>query len=159
VATDFRIEERYEASASALIELYSDPRFHEDKAKHMGFARAHAVRREQPDGTLELSIQTMRPASWAPGGKDSSTFTLRIDPTTGDGTWDRVQHGFEDKADARGTQRIVADGDRASLVQVEGRLDIKIPMLGGMIEKKIIAAMESESEREADFVRSRLPND
>lgn len=156
MGTEFRIEARYSASAGALIELYADPTFHEEKARHMGFARANAVRRTEDDGTLVLSLQTMRPASWAPGGKDSSTFTLRMHPDTGEGSWERVQHGFEDRSDARGTQRILATDDGGCIVEVEGRLEVKVPMLGGMIEKKIVAAMESESTREADFVRAQL---
>ncbi len=156
MATRFETRSTYEAPAAALIELYSDPAFHEAKARAMGATRARCTRSQDADGTVVVTLQTMRPARWAPGGKDRSTFILRIDTADGAGAWERIQRGFEDKARARGTTRIVTAGAGRSTVEVEGEIEIRVPLVGGALERRIVAGLDHETEREAAFVRSQL---
>jgi hypothetical protein len=70
--------------------------------------------------------------------------------------WERVRHGFEDRAGAGGCSRIVAGADGGSTVEVEGELDIRVPLVGRWIEARIVASLSEQSRREAELVRQRL---
>ena len=149
---------RVPAPVDALYAAFTDPAFLEARARALGALRAAASRRDE-GAVLVLVLDTEDPPN--PGqDKNVGTMTWRLDPATRRGTWQRVQHGFEKRSRAEGTIAMVAAGDGAAELVTAGEIEIKIPLMGKMIERKIVEAIDKQRGREeqvtADLLRQRL---
>jgi uncharacterized protein YndB with AHSA1/START domain len=154
MAATFSTRSDYDVSPRRLFELLTDPEFLERKAKHFGADEAQVTRSEEADGTVVVTTVTKKPAHWG-SGIDHAEMTLRMHPETLEGTWAHRQIGMEDKSKAEGTCRIEGEGDRSSY-HSSGSIEIRIPVLGRMIEKRIKAGIEEGTQKEAAYIRDTL---
>ncbi len=144
----FSSRQRFPVPVGALFDAHVDPRFQEEKWHALGATVARASRRDEADGTIVVEIYSSQPARWGNGEANAGTMTYRLDPKTRRGTWTRVQKGFEKKAKAEGTIVFLEDGEGRSKVTVDGVIEIRVPLMGKLIERKIVAAIASEERKE-----------
>ena len=148
---------RVPVGVDALYAAFTDPAFLEARARALGSSRASASRVDEP-GAVVLTMETEDPPN---PGQDENVGTMiwRIDPETRRGTWRRIQRGFEKRARAEGTIALVAAGPAAAEIVTTGEIEIKVPVLGKMIERKISEAIAQGAAREeqvtADLLRQR----
>ncbi|MCB9706796.1 MAG: DUF2505 family protein [Myxococcales bacterium] len=154
----FNSRQRFPVPVDALFEAHCDPAFQEAKALALGATTAKARRRDE-GGSVVVEIDSSQPARWGGGEANAGTMTYRLDPAGLRGTWKRTQKGYEDRSRAEGTIVFRALGDGQSEVEVQGEIEIKIPLMGKMIEKKIVAAIDEQRAKEeataADLLRQR----
>jgi len=72
------------------------------------------------------------------------------------GNWNRyfIDHGRNVEID--GLIRVDAMGDEACRMTESGRLEIKLPLIGRGIEKKLAAKLEDVQPKRIDFILKRL---
>ncbi len=155
MARSFSTSSQFDVSARVLFELYGDTTFQEDKAVHMGALSATATRREREDGRVEMTIEMLRPKHGG-GGEERATMTMVLDPRTFGSTWKQVVHGYEERARVEGTSTVRAEGEQRCSLTIDGTIEIRIPLLGRMIERKIVDAIERDVGKEEGFIRRTL---
>lgn len=152
--TPFSIELRLDASPDALLDLYMDPDFQEFKATNTGSNRAKASKREEPDGSLVLIVETWRPAHWG-SGEEQMRYECRFPAGTKKGTWKRIVKGMENRTRVEGTVDIIADGDGGKII-TRGDIDIRVPLMGRRIERRIVDGIAEGKNRELRLWREGL---
>lgn len=155
MARTFSTTSHFDVSARVLFELYGNTEFQEDKAIHMGALSASATRGRREDGRIEMTIDMLRPKHGG-GGEERSTMSMVLDPRTFGSTWRQVVHGYETRAKVEGTSTVEAEGEAKCALTIDGTIEIRIPLLGRMIERKIVAAIERDVGKEAGFIRRAL---
>lgn len=78
---------------------------------------------------------------------DNTTYTTR---------WKVVSDILPEKLRCSGVSRVVETGGGCERV-IEGTIDVSIPLVGGAVERQIVAEIERSYERAADVVRRHLP--
>ena len=144
----FSSRQRFPVSVDALFNAHVDPRFQEEKWLALGATTARASRKDEVDGTIVVEIYSSQPARWGNGEANAGTMIYRLDPTSQRGTWTRIQKGFEKKSRAEGTIVFLSDGEGRSKVKVDGIIEIRVPLMGKLIERKIVSAIASEERKE-----------
>ena len=150
----FRTEIQLPAAAEAVYALLVDPAFLEDKGRHTGCKVVRVTVRREGEETVIEQYEEREPVF----GKDpsKSTLTTRWNTERREGRWRHVQHGQEERARSEGTVAVVARGSDKSALVTEGSVSIDVPLLGGMIEKKVVKALEKERQLDRAFYLSRL---
>lgn len=142
--------------------LYWDDGFDELLRRHT------AVRRELLSETWEGPVRVRRirmvadrelpgPVAAALG---SRTLTYeqenRFDPTRGEMKWSVMPGLLGGRFKASGRFRADDDGDDATIMRVDGDIGVSIPLLGGQIERLVVAEIERSYARLAETVREAL---
>lgn len=162
VAVRFGFEQRWEAGADEVIEVYLDP----------GFWRGlESLRATNAPEVLEVSrrgdraLVRLRYALSVELPREAARF---IDP--GDVTWVEettwdlparrasvrfvpAQGGGLLRASAEATMR---DSDGGAAREVRGELRVRIPLVGGKVERAIVEGVGEHLDAEADAVADRL---
>lgn len=153
----FETRQIYEHPVAAVIELLNDPEFLVHKARDFGATDAKASARVEADGTLVAILDVWEPAHFPPGKATSHrTLTQRTDPIRKRGTWTQIVHGFEDRSTAEGTTELVELGPQRTELINRGTIEIRVPLLGKTIEKKICAGVEAGSAKEQRYIAAAL---
>ncbi|MFO7564353.1 MAG: DUF2505 family protein [Enhygromyxa sp.] len=153
----FETRQVYEHPVSAVIELLNDPDFLAQKARDFGATEAKATARTEADGTVVAILDVWEPAHFPPGkGTSHRTLTQRTNPTSKRGTWTQVVHGLEDRSKAEGTTELVELGPQRCELINRGSIEIRVPLLGKTIEKKICAGVEAGSAKEQRYIAAAL---
>lgn len=150
----FRTEIELPAAAEDVYALVIDPAFLEDKARQMGCLAVRVSSRQEDGETVIEQVEERAPVM----GKERSkgTLTTRWNAASRLGRWRHVQHGQEERSRSEGTVALVARGSDRSALVTEGSVSIDVPLLGGMIEKKVVKALEKERLLDRAFYVSRL---
>lgn len=152
--TPFSIELDLDASPDALLELYVDPKFQEFKATQTGSTRAKASKRQESDGSQLLIVETWRPAHWG-SGEEEMRYECRFPAGSKKGTWKRIVKGMESRARVEGTVEIVARGGGSTII-TRGEIDIRVPLMGRRIERRIVDGIAEGKQRELRLWREGL---
>ena len=149
MSRSFRFEKRYSLGAAETFAVLSDPRFLEQRARHMGSTDVVCAREDHPDGGVTLKLEESRQV---PGKRAPLRSTLTFRWTRSKiAEWSQRQHGYEDRSSAGGTVRI-HDGQGAGCrVVVTGQLEIRVPLLGRMLERTVLAKIMQGQRKEAEF--------
>jgi hypothetical protein len=151
----FSAEETFDAPCAALFALLTDPAFQEDKARALGALAATCTRADAPGGAVVLTLVETRTPSWL-AGESRTSFVTRWDPAALTGRWTLVVHGQEARSRSSGTSRIADAGAGRSRLHVGGEIEVRVPLLGGAIERKVVAGITAGQVREAALIRRRL---
>lgn len=143
-------ERRFDCAPAALLALYMDPAFQERRSVHLGALEARCARR----GDV-LSLEETRDTGWAPHVW-RSRMTTRWDVERLAARWTLERLEGPGDASAEGELSIAARGEGACLLRLTGTLRVRVPLLGGMIERLARRALVAERGREAAFVRAAL---
>lgn len=155
----FKCEHRFAGLTQAQYEdLYFDEEFNIALCKEVGLART-LLRREIQAGKLRRDVKVgadreIPPAAAKILGASKIEYTETVDYTMGSfrGTWSTLSSVMTDKVDSRGTFAFQTSGDGVNRV-IEGDVTVKIPFVGGVVEKFIIADVEKSYEKAAEFTR------
>ena len=145
-------ERAFDASAEALFALLTDPEFQRERSRHLGTLEARCERRDDP---LVLVLDEVRDTGWRPHLFESR-HTTRWDAATRTAEWELRQTGGPGDARASGTLRIVDAGPSRCRLVLDGRLEVRVRLLGPMIERLAVPAFRAERKMEAAFVAEAL---
>lgn len=151
----FETRSRFACPAERMFEMITDPDFQLRKARDAGFDKVEVDREDEADGTIVITIDIWEPAHFG-GGESHRTMVLRLDPSTRGGPWKQIVHGQEKRVRAEGSTRVRERGEGECELISEGFIELDIPMVGKMVEKKIKAGIEAGQRREAEFTRAEL---
>ena len=154
MAHEFRTEERIAASADDVLALMIDQETHEALLAHLG-TTVESIRHDRDGDRMTTVVTTAEPAMQ---GATTHRATLEAiwDLPSRTCTWSRADHTFGDRVKATGRTEVVADGDRACKVVESGSIDIKVPVIGKKIGKKVVAAMQEMAPKKARFWADKL---
>jgi len=139
---------RFDAPPEALLALLMDPRFQERRSAHLGTAAARCTRRGDA-----LVLEETRDTGF--GEPWRSRLTTRWDVATRRARWTLERVAGPGDASAEGDLAIEPDGS-GSRLRLTGTLEVRVRVLGPMIERLARRALRAEREREAAFLRAAL---
>lgn len=150
----FRKTLSFDAPSEHLAALYGAAAFHSDWSRRNGASQAEVAVEDQPDGTRQLTIREVHRTRWR--SKDEHvTVHLSWNCTSGRGRWRHVAEEFRDRSRAEGSVRVVPAGAGCRL-EIEGEVSVKVPLVGGRLERRICAYLEADRPGERAFVQARL---
>jgi hypothetical protein len=136
----------FDVSADELLAILTDPEFIQVRSKAQGALEASYEERERTDDRLVYVVHTVSHARTMTGIDKSKTekarniYTWDLKARTGDWEWSGPA---SDKARVWGRVAVAPEGDKARLIsEISIELKIRIPLLGGKIEKMIAKEME-----------------
>lgn len=151
----FRLEQRFAAPLPAVEGALVDPAFIERLAELPNLGRPELLRREEVGHVVHLDVR------YAFAGQLSSKVTAVVDPArltwVDSGTYDRSSHcsdhrvlpeHYTGRLTCSYRTRLEADGD-ATIRTAEGELRVHFPLVGGRVEKAIVAGMAEHAQLEA----------
>ena len=148
-----------EASADALLQLLIDPKFHEMRAKKIQDAlEARVEEHERSDERFKFTVHSKEYAKGITGVDKSKTEQAETDYD-----WDLaakkaewIYRGAQGAlAKVWGSIRIEPVGDKARLVS-DFNVQIKIPLVGGKLEKMVITQVKKSWEPYEKLVNEML---
>jgi len=120
------------------------------------------ISREVKDGKIRRVVKVApdreipAPAAKVLGAaKIEYTETVEYVLGSGQAQWSTLSSVMTDKVDSRGTVRFAQTGDDV-VRSVDGDVTVKIPFLGGTVEKFIVSDVEKSYDKAAAFTRSWL---
>lgn len=134
---------RYALDADALVELYKDPEFQLARSRALGTLEATCTR----EGDVVVLEET-RDTGFKP-----HLYVTRL-TTHWDGrraTWELARVSGPGDAAAQGTI-VVEPRGRGSTLVLDGTLEVRVPLLGRMIERLARRGLTSEKDVEAKFI-------
>lgn len=161
-AMDFTVEQRFPASADAALALYCDPDFYAGVGATERLAPPEVLDRAEGDGTVTLRIRYRFTADLPSAAKrfvepDKLTWVERtvFDLATATARSELLadHYGSLLTASARSAFH---DRDGASVRQVDGRLQVKVPLFGGRVERAIVDGLREYLHDEQAVAAARL---
>lgn len=149
MSRSFRFEKRYSLGAAQTFAVLTDPDFLEQRARHMGSTDPACTREDHLGGAVTMELQETRTV---PGKKAPlrSTLTFRwSSPTTAE--WSQCQHGYEDRSSAAGAILIREVMGPGCTVIITGVLEIRVPLIGRVLERTILKKIKQGQQKEAEF--------
>jgi len=143
VTTRLHDVRRYELDADRLVALYKDPEFQLARSRALGTLEA-TCEREGDVVVLEETRDT---------GFKPHLYVTRL-TTRWDGrraTWELTRVSGPGDAAAEGTLLVEPRG-KGSTLTLEGTLEVRVPLLGRMIERLARRGLTAEKDVEAKFV-------
>jgi hypothetical protein len=158
----FEVEHEFPATPTAVAEVWCDPAFHshlELPDLSLPEVIAHTV-----DGTVHVVrlrygyVGQLDPiARKIVGGRKLTWIQeLRLDWSTGAGTLSFSAEEEPRRVNGSADVTIVAVGDSASRRRIAGDFHLRIPVVGGTAEKKIVPGLLRRLDVEADALRRSL---
>jgi hypothetical protein len=144
----------YAAPAHTVFELLTDPRFQEERSRHLGTIRVECRRREEGD-LIVMELDETRDTGFA-NQAFRSLHVTRWKPDSIAGVWELRQTEGIGNASARGTIAIERIDDACCRLTVEGTLEIAVRRWGRMIERIASSALRLARGKEARFIAARL---
>jgi hypothetical protein len=158
----FKSEHRFHSLTLAQYEqLYFDEAFNIALCQAVGLHRTLVSRDDGGDRIRR--VVRVAPERELPGavakllGATRLEYTETIDYAwgSGRGTWSTQMAVMSDKVDSRGTFGFAASGDGVVRV-IEGDVTVRVPLIGGAIEKGVVAEVCSGYDKAAEFTRKWL---
>ena len=164
MARAFSIDLFFEQPPEVLTRLFTHGPFLAEEAVHQGQLRASTAEVERRDTSLHLRIDQLGP-NRIPGGRPKEV------PSELHYAWNLEQPGcrwwrvssHEKGIDVRGRHQLFATPNGGTRYHMEWELDVKLPVVGRLLEKKAEPAiLEGAKKREAFAKRwlaeGRLPD-
>ncbi len=158
---EFEFSSEFPVPPVKLFSLLRTPAFQEAMALRFGALEASANEIGRTADVVKMKIELLDPG-WGLMGAVINGKPLRAtvlyDWNMSDmtGNWNRyfIDHGRNVEID--GLIRVDAMGDEACRMTESGRLEIKLPLIGRGIEKKLAAKLEDVQPKRIDFILKRL---
>jgi hypothetical protein len=154
MAHRFHTDQRVRASAERTLELMIDPRGQEQLLRSLGTPEVEAELTYPRDGVAHVVIHTAEPAMKG-AGTHRATLEMDWELATRTCRWVRHDHSFGERVQASGVTRIVEEGEHCRVVD-EGSIEVKVPVIGRAIAKKVVSLMEEMAPRKAAWWSARL---
>jgi hypothetical protein len=143
MAKTYSFTDRFDADRDRVQELMTDPALREQEAVEIARAlEAHCEVEEPREGLKRLVVHQKEYGRGMDGKKDESRIedvTLTIDWDTDDYacTWTWSMASQKDRVRVNGSTKLLDDGGGCKVLE-EGRVEVKVPMIGKMIEGKVV---------------------
>jgi hypothetical protein len=152
------VRHTFPCTVEAFWTMFWDPAY--DQALQAGTSVVRELIDEHDEGPIKVQQYRFTPAKQLPGpiarlaGSEKFTYeqTNRFDPATGVMQWKVVPSLMPDKITAEGTFQLreVPEGCERT---VEGKIEVRVPLVGGRIEAAIISDVETGYEGAAEITR------
>lgn len=158
----FKSEHRFgDLTMGQYEQLYFDEAFNIALCQAVGLHRV-LVSRDDSGGRIRRVVR-VAPERELPGavakllGTTRLEYTETIDYTwgSGRGTWSTQMAVMTDKVDSRGTFGFVASGTAVTRI-IEGDVTVRVPLIGGTIEKAVVSEVCTGYDKAAEFTRQWL---
>ncbi|MFH1436470.1 MAG: DUF2505 family protein [Pseudomonadota bacterium] len=160
---EFKFEEKFDVPREKLIEFILDTGNAEARAVEFGKAlEAKATREDIGDGRARIVVRSKEYGRGMDGRKDmtktqSSTFIEEWDLERYEATWSyAMESTFADKIMVGGNKKLVATGDGSCTYKDDATIEVKIPVIGGMIAGKVVSSMERSTPRMMEWMKNKL---
>jgi len=161
MAKTYKFRNRLEASRDRVQELMIDPKVRESEALEVAKAKEARCEAQEPrPGIKRLVVREKEYARGIDGKRDMSRtedVTLTIDWDVSkykcNWTWKMASQG--DRVRVFGGTTLEADGNGCVVVE-EGRVEVDVPMIGGMIEGRVVAGVEKARPRWVEWIKGKL---
>lgn len=161
MAKTYKFTNRFKANRDRVQECMTDPAIREQEAVEIAHAIEAKCSVEEPrDGLKKLTVRQKEYGRDMKGKRDKSVIedvTLTINWDTQkyrcDWTWSMASQ--KDRVFVKGSTTLQEDGD-ATRVLEEGHVEVKVPMIGKMIEGKVVAGIEKARPKWAAWFEKKL---
>lgn len=159
----FRVEQVYDAPADAVLDVYCDPAFY-GALEGLAKIDTPVVLEHRIEGDHVILAVRYRFAADLPAAAarvlDSSRLTWiersTIDRTTRATRAELVPDHYADKLRSSATAVIEDLGPGRCRRVVQGELRVRMPLVGGQVERAIVSGLQEHLADEATVVRRRL---
>lgn len=158
MARTFQMQGRVEISADRLLKLLTDRNEVDIYARSTGVDRVSVTETGRNSERVQLEIYREEP-SWHGGDPKKATFTQTWDLAHRCCRWERRDHERPGHIFVRGIIRIETVDNNVCLLKEEGEVDIRIPLFGSRIEKKIARDLEAKQGRDIAYWERRANED
>ena len=142
MAVRFHLNNPVQLSAQRLFDLMIEPKAQEAFNMSKGALESRCTRSEA-GGLIKLEIYIKEPSHEAKNKPpDEGTMLMNYDPKTLSCTWERRDHKHGKLVKVTGRIEIRAAGDNRCILDEQGEIAIKIPILGNRIAKKAAKQLE-----------------
>ena len=140
---------RYPASPDVLLRMFTDPDFHTRKLEAMGTPKYRVLEQQTRGDDFSIRIERKIPVQ-VPGMKKAAaettvTYEERWNTRTGRGSVSVQTQGMPLEMNCAAT--VVGEG-KDSVISYDWTVHSKVPLVGGKIEKMVVADMERRFEDE-----------
>ena len=150
------IRNTFPCDATTLWEVFDSPEFDRRLEAESGVRRE--VVSESQDGDIGVRVLRCISKKELPGFMAKAmgskhleyTQTSRFDPKTNTLEWDVVPTVMADRVTAKGRTTVTSAGDGCER-HVQGEIKVRLPLVGGRIEKKLMEEIGSSYERAAEI--------
>lgn len=151
----FRMSSRIGATADAVMHKMMECAEQEALSKRFGASAVQCKRVEDTERSVRIELTSEDPARKG-GGTHRSTLHMAWDPTSHVCRWRREDHTHGDRVRTGGTMRLIDQLDGSCSVEEEGEIEIKLPILGKKIARKIAAALQKRQPEKCRWWEARL---
>jgi hypothetical protein len=156
----YRFENELSAPLGKVQELLTDPGVREEEATQVAGALEAHCDLEERGNVKELVVHQKEHGYSLEGKRDTSKVedvTLTITWNTDDfrGEWKWRMASQKDRVRVDGSTTLLENDDTTKVVE-EGRVDVKIPMVGRVVEGKIVKGLEEARPDWVSWMRGKL---
>ena len=151
----FRMTSRIGAPAEAVMRKMMECAEQEALSRQFGAAMVQCKRLEETERSVCIELYAEEPARKG-AGTHRSTIHMAWDPATHVCRWRREDHTHGDRVRTEGIMRLVDQPGGCCAVDEEGEIEIKLPILGNKIAKKVAAALQKRQPEKCRWWESRL---
>ncbi len=156
----FRLEQHFPASVEEVGEAFIDPDLFAHLHECADLGRPELLEKaEDEDGNVHLQV---RYAFTGELGPSLSAFVeparitwvevSTVDPATHSTTFHIVADHYPDRLRCQGTVQLFDDGEGGTIRVGAGKLEIKIPLVGGKVERAVVESLEEQAATQAEVV-------
>ena len=151
---------RFPASSARVMKMFADKDFHTQKLDAMGYTGKYQVLAQSGDKKIfSITIERKVPISMPGMGKNAPESTV-----VNQETWDLASKTGKVEVNVKGMPLEVscvasmADEGKECVVTYQWNVKSKVPLLGGAIEKMVVADMQKKATQEFEAAAVLLKN-
>ncbi|MBN2497490.1 MAG: DUF2505 family protein [Deltaproteobacteria bacterium] len=158
---EFELVSEFPVPARRLFDLVRTPAFQEAMAFRFGASEVSVTEMEHKGDKVQMRIERADPkldltGKPSAGKLERSVILHDWDLPRMSSRWSRHYLDRGQMVTVEGTIRIEPKGDEACRLVEKGIVDIKIPLLGRSLEKRVIAKLEEHQPERVDFIMRNL---
>lgn len=152
-----RFEHIIPAPMDKVLEAYRDDTFYTERLKNSGALTVEILEvEEMPEGRLRKKVKATEPSRIPPPFRRSEVDEFIddhvLDPNAGTLTWKVTPSLAADKFFLSGVLEFHPEGKNTRMV-FNTELEVKIPFVGGKVEKIGLAKTEEEVDKQVAFIK------
>lgn len=151
---------RYPAPAAVVMKMFTDPEFHTRKLEATGYSGKYKVLAQQDDGRdFSIRIERKVPVALPGVGKNAPESTV-----VNDESWNIASRSGRVVVELKGMPLAmscvtsITDEGKGCVVRYQWEVKSKVPLVGGAIEKMVVADLQKKSQEETDAAIALLAN-
>ena len=157
----FSIRQPVEVSPARAMAAYGSPTFYEGREARDDIEVREVVRHEETPGRVLLEVRfaftgSVSPAVRAVIDPQKMSWITRTELFVEEARsrWEVLPDYYPDRLTASGTYRFEegSDGPASTVVRVDGDLKVRVPLVGGTVERVIVSGLTSYIQAEVQEI-------